>query len=71
MQLETLAKDPGSGDGGCWSVHLDHSDGHFVAQGTQVSNSELPDYLEGEAGVKISPEIVIEALKHYRANGTL
>lgn len=71
MKLETLAKDAGSGDGGCPSVHLDHMDSQLVVQGELVSNGDLPDYLPGEAGVKISPEIVLEAMKHYRDKGML
>lgn len=71
MMLETLAKDAGSGDGGCPSVHLDHMDLQLVVQGKQVGNSDLPDYLPGEAGVKLSPAIVLEAMAKYRAKGML
>lgn len=69
MRLELLAKDPGSGDDGCPSVHLDHDDGTFVVQGEHVDNSLLPHYLPGEGGVKISPAIVLAAMEHYRARG--
>lgn len=69
MRLELLAKDGNSGDDGCPSVHLDHDDGAFVVQGEHVDNSELPHYLPGEGGVKISPEIVLAAMKIYKERG--
>lgn len=71
MRLELLSKDPGSGDGGCPSVHLDHDDGTLVVQGEHVDNSHLPSFLPGEGGVKISPEIVVAALEIYKARGVL
>ncbi len=71
MRLETLAKDKDSGDDGCPSVHLDHDDGTLVVQGEHIENSQLPHYLPGEGGVKISPEIVAEAMRIYTARGVL
>lgn len=71
MNLELLSKDPGSGNGGCPSVHLDHEDGMCVAQGPQVNTSELPSCLPGEVGVKLSPQIILEAMRVYRAKGLL
>jgi hypothetical protein len=71
MRLETLAKDKDSGDGGCPSVHLDHDDMQLVVQGEQMSNGDLPNYLPGEGGVKISPSIVVEAMQRYRDLGVL
>jgi hypothetical protein len=71
MKLETLAKDGGSGDGGCPSVHLDHDDMQLVVQGEHVDNHELPNYLPGEGGVKIAPGIVTEAIRLYRGKGVL
>lgn len=69
MNLEMLAKDEGSGDGGCPGVLLDHEDGFLVVQGQSVGNNELPNVLPGEAGVKISPRIVAEAMRIYQAKG--
>lgn len=69
MRLELLAKDGSSGDDGCPSVWVDADDGTFVVQGEHVDNSLLPNYLPGEGGVKISPEIVLAAMEHYRARG--
>ncbi|MGH3630905.1 MAG: hypothetical protein ACRDRL_26110 [Sciscionella sp.] len=69
MRLELLAKDSGSGDAGCPSVHLDHTDGMLVVQGEHVDNSELPHHLPGEGGVKISSEIVRDAIRAYADKG--
>lgn len=69
MRLELLAKDKDSGDDGCPSVWVDADDGTFVVQGEHVPNSELPSFLPGEGGVKISPEIVLAAMEHYRTRG--
>ncbi|MGH3439606.1 MAG: hypothetical protein ACRDRN_24520 [Sciscionella sp.] len=40
-----------------------------MVQGEHVDNGFLPSYLLGEGGVKISAEIVLEAMRVYRAEG--
>jgi hypothetical protein len=69
MRLELLAKDKDSGDDGCPSVWVDADDGTFVVQGEHVDNSLLKNHLPGEGGVKISPDIVLRAMAHYRERG--
>lgn len=61
MRLRTVAKDPGSGNGGCPSVHVDDEDNRIVVQGLHVPNEKLPDFLPDEGGVKIDPEILVDA----------
>lgn len=67
MRLRTVAKDPESGNGGCPSVHVDADDDRIVVQGAHVENSDLPDFLPDEGGVKIDPEILVEAMPEILA----
>jgi hypothetical protein len=68
MELELLAKDDKSGDRGCPSVYVSDT-GEFVVQGAALSDTELTalqNPLPGETAVRISPEIVLRAVEHYR-----
>lgn len=69
MRLERLAKDDSSGDKGCPGVQLDLDCGDLVIQGQVVDNSHLENVLPGEGGVRIKPEIVIEAVRRYQERG--
>ena len=67
MKLTKLAKDAGSGYGGCPTVYLGE-DGDFVVQGhvlDPATYSELENVLPGETAVRISPQVVLEAVKRY------
>jgi hypothetical protein len=69
MRLRTVAKDPGSGNGGCPSVHVDEDeDGFCVVQGNHVPNEQLPDFLPGEGGVRIDVDRLIEAMPELLAS---
>jgi hypothetical protein len=69
MRLRTVSKDPGSGNGGCPSVHVDEdADGWIVVQGEHVENSDLPDFLPGEGGVRIDAQLLIEAMPEILAS---
>ena len=62
MRLELLAKDGGSGEIGCPSVHLDHDSGNLVFQGDGVDMAHLPNPLPGEQAIILDPVIVRAAL---------
>jgi hypothetical protein len=62
-----LAKEAGSGDDGCPSVHLDN--GRFTVQAQEVSTASLPHVLPGEAAVTIDIDTVRRALAAYDAGG--
>lgn len=63
MRLRLLAKDGGSGDVGCPSVHHDDDTGDWVFQGDAVSMAHLPNPLPGEQAVRLHPDIVREAAR--------
>jgi hypothetical protein len=67
-----LAKDGDSGDDGCPSVYIEG--GEFVVQGPEVSAAELAELtnvLPGETAVRISIDVVREALARYDAGVSL
>ncbi len=68
MRLERLAKDEDSNkNGGCHTIYLDEG-GSFVAQGDLLdadTRANLESVLPGEGGVRIKPEVVIEAVRRY------
>jgi hypothetical protein len=67
-----LAKDGVSGDDGCPSVYIEG--GEFVVQGPEVGAAELADLanvLSGETAVRISVDVVREALARYDAGVTV
>lgn len=61
MRLELLAKDSGSGEVGCPSVHRDQDTGQLVFQGPGVDVARLPHPLPGEQGVTLDPDVVYRA----------
>lgn len=66
MKPIMLAKDGTSGDDGCPAVYVDN--GEFVVQGPEVNAAELaalPNVLAGETAVRISIDVVREALARY------
>jgi hypothetical protein len=68
MELELLAKDDRSGGKGCPSVYVSDT-GEFVVQGAALNDTEqtaLQNPLPGETAVRISPDIVLAAVEHYR-----
>ncbi|WP_017597393.1 hypothetical protein [Nocardiopsis lucentensis] len=68
MELELLAKDDKSGGKGCPSVYISDT-GEFVVQSTCLNEADLAKLqnpLPGETAVRISPEIVLRAVEHYR-----
>ena len=68
MHLTRLAKDGGSGNGGCPTVYLADS-GDFVVQGQLVDAEtfgNLENVLSGETAVKISADVVLGAVEKYR-----
>lgn len=67
MRLEQLAKDPGSGDDGCPSVHNDLDSSDFVVVGSAVDSVHVPGVLPGEVAVRLNREIVLEAARRYEA----
>ncbi len=72
MKPIMLAKDAGSGDDGCPSVYIE--DGEFVVQGPEVSAAGLADLanvLPGETAVRISIDVVREALARHDAGLSL
>ena len=71
MKTTLLAKDPGSGNGGCPSVHM-REDGMAVVQAPEVDADtlgQLPNVLPGERGVFIAPGIILAAADEIRARG--
>ncbi|GAA1760485.1 MULTISPECIES: hypothetical protein [Streptomonospora] len=72
MKLTLLAKDKLSGGKGCPSVYVADT-GDLVVQGVELTGSEMSEVqnpLEGEAAVRIDPEIVIEAIERFRQSET-
>jgi len=68
MELELLATDDKSGGKGCPSVYLSNT-GEFVVQGGGLDDTDLAKLanpLPGETAVRISPEVVLAAVEHYR-----
>lgn len=63
MRLRLLAKDGGSGEMGCPSVHHDDDSGDLVFQGDGVSMDHMPNALPGEQAVRLHPDIVHAAAK--------
>lgn len=72
MRLRKLAKDPGSGPQGCQTVYA--TEGRdLVIQGPVVDGStfaELENVLNGEGAIVIKQEIVEEAIRVLRENGS-
>ncbi|GAA3734650.1 hypothetical protein [Salinactinospora qingdaonensis] len=71
MDLVLLAKDNKSGVKGCPSVYMAET-GELVVQGQELTETEMSavqNPLRGETAVRISPEIVIEAIERYRMRG--
>jgi hypothetical protein len=63
-----LAKDGNSGLDGCPAVYIDGTE--FVVQGPELSGTEaaeLKNVLPGETAVRISVDVVREALARYDA----
>jgi hypothetical protein len=68
MKLTKLFKDQGSGGNGCPTVYLGDT-GEFVVQGYNVdaaTYSELENVLPGEQAVRISADVILGAIEHYR-----
>lgn len=71
METHLLAKDSGSGGGGCPSVHW-REDGMTVVQAPEVDAATfagLPNVLPGERGVYIKPEVILAAADEIRRRG--
>jgi len=71
MKTTMLAKDTGSGGGGCPSLHL-REDGMVVVQAPEVDAdtfSGLPNVLPGERGVYIKPEVILAAAEVLKRRG--
>jgi hypothetical protein len=71
MKLTLLAKDGKSKEKACPSVYLADT-GDLVVQGTQLDASEMTELqnpLPGETAVRISPEVVLQAVEQYKKNG--
>ncbi len=69
MRLERLAKDPSSGDDSCPSVYV-AEDGSLVVLGDLLDGhtyGNLQNVLPGEGAVRIKAEVVVEAVRRYRA----
>jgi hypothetical protein len=67
MRLERLAKDADSGEKQCPSVDLDLDAGDLVVTGPSVDTAQLENVLPGEGAVRIKPDVVLEAMRRYRA----
>lgn len=63
MRLTTLAKDGGSGEQGCPSIHRDEDTGRLVFQGSGVDIAQMPHALAGEQAVVLDEDIVREAIR--------
>lgn len=73
MQVRMLAKDQGSGNGGCPAVYL-ADNGELVLQGQAVDAdtfSNLANVLPGERAVRLSPATVLAAVEAYCNEGSL
>jgi hypothetical protein len=69
MHLQKLCKDPQSNPGGCQSVYLAEN-GMMAVQGLAMDAdtfANMENVLEGESGVLIKPEIIVEAARLYQA----
>lgn len=68
MELELLATDDKSGGKGCPSVYLSDT-GESVVQGSGLDDTDLAKLanpLPGETAVRITTEVVLAAVEHYR-----
>lgn len=68
MKLTMLYKDPQSGSGSCPTVYLAES-GEFIVQGQTVDEDtfdELTNVLEGETAVRISQDVILEAIARFQ-----
>lgn len=68
METFLLAKDAGSGGGGCPSVHW-REDAMCVVQAPEVDADTfagLPNVLPGERGVFLKPEVILAAADEIR-----
>jgi hypothetical protein len=73
MKTTLLAKDSGSGNGGCPSVHW-REDGMAVVQAPEVDAAtfgHLPNVLPGERAVCIDPQVILAAADEIRQRGLL
>lgn len=71
MKTTLLAKDAGSGGGGCPSVHW-REDGMAVVQAQEVDADtfvQLPNVLPGERAVYIKPQVILQAADEIRKRG--
>lgn len=69
MKLTMLHKDPASDTGSCPSIYVAEN-GDFVVQGYCLdadTQANLCDVLPGESAVRISAEILLDAVKMYNA----
>ena len=71
MRLERIAKDAGSGYGGCPSAYLDLDDPTWsvVQADGDVPRSALLNVLPGEAGVRIRTQVLLDYADAIRARG--
>jgi hypothetical protein len=68
MKLTKLYKDQSSGGNGCPTVYLGES-GELVVQGYTVDGDtfgELENVLAGEGAVRISADVVVNAVRQYQ-----
>ena len=63
MRLTTLAKDGGSGEQGCPSIHRDTDTGRLVFQGPGLDMALLPSALPGEQAVILDEAILRDAVR--------
>lgn len=66
MRLEMLAKDAGSGEKNCPSVHNDLDGTDFILVGPTVDSGQVENVLPGEGVVRINREVVIQAVMRYQ-----
>jgi hypothetical protein len=71
MRLERLAKDAGSGYGGCPSAYLDLDDPQWsvVQADGNVPMSALLNVLPGEKGVRIKTQVLLDFADSLRSRG--
>ncbi|MDN5914414.1 MAG: hypothetical protein L0I76_04790 [Pseudonocardia sp.] len=58
-----MAKDSGSGEVGCPSVHREEDTGRLLFQGEGVDMAHLPNALPGEQAVVLDEVIVRDAVR--------
>jgi len=63
MRLTMLAKDGGSGEQGCPSIHRDADTGRLVFQGPGVDMAHLPNALPGEQAVALDEAVLRDAVR--------